>query len=170
MYDLIDTIRYLFDSLIYYRIISIIIDFVIVCHRYLSTYDKINFIYLALLHMLNLIVDIDDQYPRRVSQRASAALAKIKAKFNAVGLKERAKTCPFRKFFFASELKFFGQIIHQLLPRKVRSNNKTEMQFLIGGQILRFGLIEFSFITELKFGQYPTYDVLNKMSSSKRLM
>ena len=44
------------------------------------------------------------------------------------------------------------------------------MQFLIGGQILRFGLIEFAFITGLKFGQYPSHVVLTEMSSSKRLL
>ena len=44
------------------------------------------------------------------------------------------------------------------------------MQFLIGGQFFRFGLIEFAFITGLKFGQYPTHDVLTEMSSSKRLV
>ena len=35
---------------------------------------------------------------------------------------------------------------------------------------MRFGLIEFAFITGLKFGQYPTHDVLTEMSSSKRLL
>ena len=44
--------------------------------------------------MSNLILDIDDHYSRRVSQRESAALANIKAKFNAVGLKERQKPVP----------------------------------------------------------------------------
>ena len=99
------------------------------------------------------IFDIDDHYPGRVSQRATAAMARIKTKFNALGLSQRVTTCPFRQFFLALELKFSGQIIHQLLLRKVRSSNNIEMQFLIGGQILRFGLIEFAFITGLNFGQ-----------------
>ena len=88
--------------------------------------------------MLHLILDTNDRYLGRVYQTESAALAKIKAKFNAVGLRERTETCPFRQFFLASELKFSGQIIHKLLLRKVRSNNKIEMQFLIGSQILRW--------------------------------
>ena len=100
---------------------------------------------------------------------ASAALANIKAKFTAVGLKERVETCPFKQFFIASEIKSSRQIIHQLLLRKARSNDKAEMQFLIVSQNLRFDLIEFTFITGLKFDQYPTHTVLTEMSRSKRL-
>ena len=91
------------------------------------------------------------------------------AKFNAISLRERAETCPFRQFFLAPELKFSGQIIHKLLLKKVMSNNKIEMQFLIGGQILRFDLIEFAFITGLNIGQYPSHAELIEMSSNTRL-
>ena len=43
------------------------------------------------------------------------------------------------------------------------------MQFLIGGQVLRFGLIEFAFITGLNFGQYPSHVEVTEMNSSTRL-
>ena len=73
--------------------------------------------------MSHLILDNDDHYPGRdhylgrVSQRASAALANIKVKFNTVGLRERAETYPFRQFLLATKLKFSRQIIHQYLGR-----------------------------------------------------
>ena len=93
--------------------------------------------------MSHLILPTEDHYPRMVSQRAIATLANIKAKFNAIGLSEKVENCLFKQFSLAFERKFLGQIIHQLLLRKFRSSNNTEMQFLIGNQILRFGLIEF---------------------------
>ena len=111
----------------------------------------------------------EEHYFRRVSQKATAMMPKIKAKFNALGLSQKATTCPFRQFFLAPNLKFSGQIIHQLLLRKVKSSNKTEIEFLIGGQVLRFGLIEFALITRLNFGQYPGQVELTQMSSSTRL-
>ena len=40
------------------------------------------------------------------------------------------------------------------------------MQFLIGDQVLRFGLFEFALITGLNFGQYPSHVELTEMSSS----
>ena len=57
--------------------------------------------------MSYFILDIEDHYPRRVSQRATAVMTKIKAKFNAFGLSQKAATCPFRQFFLAPELKFW---------------------------------------------------------------
>ena len=49
------------------------------------------------------------------------------------------------------------------------SNNYSELQFLIYGQVLRFGLIEFRLIRGLNFGQYPSHVALTQMSSSTRL-
>ena len=108
-------------------------------------------------------------YSIRVSQRENVVTPKIKAKFNALGLSQRATTCPFRQFFLAPVLKFFGQLIHQLLLRKVRSSDNGEMKFLISGQILRFGLVEFTLIIGLNFGQYSSLAEITQMSSSTRL-
>ena len=116
-----------------------------------------------------LILVTDEHYPDRVLQRATVVMPKIKAKLNALGLSQRAATCPFRRFFLAPNLKFSGVLIHQLLLRKVRSSDNSEMQFLIGSQILRFGLVEFALITGLNFGQYPNPAQTTQMSSSIRL-
>ena len=77
--------------------------------------------------MSSLILAIEDHYLGRVSQRATTVMANIKAKFNALGLSQRVTICPFKQFFIAPDLKFSGQIIHQLLLRKVRSSNNNEM-------------------------------------------
>ena len=58
--------------------------------------------------MSSLILATEDHYPGRVSQSATAVMDKIKAKFNTLGLSQKATTCLFRQF----DLKFVGQIIH----------------------------------------------------------
>ena len=62
--------------------------------------------------MSNLIVATEEHYPRRVSQRATIVMPKIKAKFRALGLNERAANCPFKQFFRAPDVKFSGVLIH----------------------------------------------------------
>ena len=43
------------------------------------------------------------------------------------------------------------------------------MIFLIGGQVLRFGLLEFALIIGLNFGQYPNHAKITEISISRRL-
>ena len=96
--------------------------------------------------MFTLIIPTEEHYLGRVLQRATIVMYRIKAKFNAVDLSQKAATCPFRQFFLAPDVKFSGVLIHQLLLRKVTSND-NETKFLIGGEVLRFGLPEFAMIT-----------------------
>ena len=74
-----------------------------------------------------LILNTEVHYHGRVSQKATTAMAKIKAKFNALGLSQGAATCPFRQFFLTPKLKFSRQITYQLLLRKVTSSKNTKM-------------------------------------------
>ena len=129
----------------------------------------IFFLY-ALLQMSRLIVAIEEHYLRRVSQRATTIMPKIKAKFEALGLNERAINCPFKQFFLVPDVKFSRVLIHQLLLRKVKSKESNEMHFLIGGKVLRFGLLEFALMTGLNFGQYPNLAKIIEMSISRRLV
>ena len=105
----------------------------------------------------------------RVSQRATVVMPKIKLKFNAVGLSQRVASCPFRQFFLAPDVKLSGILLHQLLLRKITSNDNNEMKFLSGEQVLRFGLLVFALIIGLNFDQYPNLVEITKMSSSGRL-
>ena len=82
--------------------------------------------------MSTLIVAIEEHYPGRVSQRTTTVMPKIKEKFHALGLNERAANCPFKQFFFAPNVKFSRIFIHQLLLRKIKSKESNEMNFLIG--------------------------------------
>ena len=58
--------------------------------------------------MSRLIVPIEEQYPGSVSQRETTVMPKIKAKFHALGLNERAANCPFQQFFIEPDEKFSG--------------------------------------------------------------
>ena len=43
------------------------------------------------------------------------------------------------------------------------------MQFLVGGQVLRFDLVKFALITRINFDQYPGPVEITQMSSNRRL-
>ncbi|PON78035.1 Ulp1 protease family, C-terminal catalytic domain containing protein [Parasponia andersonii] len=61
-------------------------------------------------------------------------------------------------------------LIHQLLLRKVKSQNPAELQFFIGDSNLRFGFGEFALITVLNFAKDLDIMKYKSMSSSMRLM
>ncbi|PON36494.1 hypothetical protein PanWU01x14_328030 [Parasponia andersonii] len=62
-----------------------------------------------------------------------------------------------------------GVLIHQLLLRKVKSKNPTELQFFIWDSNLRFKLGEFALITALNFDKDLDVVKYKSMSSSMRL-
>ncbi|PON62407.1 Ulp1 protease family, C-terminal catalytic domain containing protein [Parasponia andersonii] len=96
-------------------------------------------------------------------------MSKIKERFEKYDLLERAKQCPFKQFFLAPPMQASGVLIHQLLLRKVKSQNPTELQFFIGDSNLRFGLGEFALITALNFAKDLDIVKYKSMSSSMRL-
>ncbi|PON72482.1 hypothetical protein PanWU01x14_065170 [Parasponia andersonii] len=62
-----------------------------------------------------------------------------------------------------------GVLIHQLLLRKVKSQNPAELKFFIGDSNLRFGLGKFALITALNFAKDLDVVKYKSMSSSMRL-
>ena len=68
------------------------------------------------------------------------------------------------------DVKFSGVLINQLLLRKVKSKENNEMNFLIGGKVLRFRLLEFALIIRLNFGEYPNSIKIIEMTISRRLV
>ena len=120
----------------------------------------------GLLQMSRLTVPIEEQYLRKVSQRTTTVMPKIKAKFHALGLSERVANCPFKQFFLAPDINFSKVLIHQLLLRKVKSKKRNKMHFLVGRKFLRFRLLKFALITRLNFGQYPNRAKITEMSTS----
>ena len=74
--------------------------------------------------MPKLLVPFSDHFPGRVTYRGSSTLNHIKTRFLELGLLERAKESPFKQFFLASEFNFSGVLVHQLLLRKIASNNE----------------------------------------------
>ncbi|PON88502.1 hypothetical protein TorRG33x02_157160 [Trema orientale] len=98
-------------------------------------------------------------------------MSKIKERFQALDLMERAKKCPFKPFFKAPLLQFSGVLIHQLRLRKVESlDDMRKIHFDISGKRIRFGLCEFALITGLNFGKYPDEAKLKTMSGIRRLV
>ena len=90
----------------------------------------------------------------------------IKDKFKEQQILARAKAYPFKHFFEAPSLWFFGVIIHHLLLRKTKLGNKNKIHFEISRRFIKFRIGEFTLITWLNFGPYPDKEV----SHSTRLI
>ena len=112
--------------------------------------------------MAKLIVPVADHYPALVTYRGPAILKMIIAKFQETKENEDAESTLFDrachtcfKHFFAGQLvKFSGQLIHQLLLRKIGSPKDDELQIQVGSnKVVRFRMEEFfSNWTQLPFG------------------
>ncbi|PON78353.1 hypothetical protein PanWU01x14_019910 [Parasponia andersonii] len=119
--------------------------------------------------MSKLLVPVGEHFPGRVTIKGTTVMSKMKERFEKYDLLERAKQCLFKQFFLAPPMQASGVLIHQLLLRKVKSQNPAELQFFIGDSNLRFGVGEFALITALNFTK--DLDIVNykSMSSSMRL-
>ena len=114
-------------------------------------------------------VFVERQFPGKVTYRSVSILSKIVDKFSEYNLLERAKASPFKQFFLAPTMKFSGLLIHQILLRKIPSED-YELRFLISGQTLRFGIGEFALITGLECGKGPNKTQYAEVTNSRRLL
>lgn len=112
------------------------------------------------------MVPIEDNYTGRETYKGGVVLLKIKEMFEKHNLMEMAKECPFKHFFTAPPLQFSKALIHQLLLRKIKSKNNDKIQFLIGGNQLRFEIGKFA---GLDCSALPSEAELKENSASQRL-
>ncbi|XP_062079592.1 uncharacterized protein LOC133784102 [Humulus lupulus] len=120
--------------------------------------------------MPKLLVPFSDHFLGRVTYRGSSTLNHIKTRFLELGLLERAKESPFKQFFLASEFNFSGVLVHQLLLRKIASNNEDEVHFFLGSKSCRFGMGKFALVTGLDFSAFPSPEELEGRNLSDRLI
>ncbi|XP_062086973.1 G-type lectin S-receptor-like serine/threonine-protein kinase At1g61550 [Humulus lupulus] len=120
--------------------------------------------------MPKLLVPFSDHFPGRVTYRGSSTLNHIKTGFLELGLLERAKESPFKQFFLALEFNFSGVLVHQLLLRKIASNNEDEVHFFLGSKSCRFGMGEFALVMGLDFSAFPSPEELEGRNLSDRLI
>ena len=120
--------------------------------------------------MSKLIIPVESHFPAKVSTRSGGVMTKIKEKFKELDILEKAENSPFGQFFKAPPMQSSGVIIHQLLLRKVATKKRDELQFMIGGKILRFGIGEFALITGLKCGPDPNEEKWAEIVKSRRLI
>ncbi|KAM6567398.1 hypothetical protein CsatA_026526 [Cannabis sativa] len=119
-----------------------------------------------------LILPLAEHFPGRITYRGNGYFASIKAKFEAFNLTERVKETPFGVFWNASDLKFSGVIVHQLLLRKkkVTEVKNDEVWFYVGKTEARFGRSEFGLITGLKMSGGPSTEDLSTLCESDRIL
>ena len=109
---------------------------------------------------MELLVKATEHFPAKINSTSSTAAVKcIKEKLTEAQLSLFRITC-FGKLLEMNDLKFSGQLVHNLLLRQIQSPVKSEMWFAVGGKTLRFSIQEFCLITGLECGPEPP--VLNK--------
>ncbi|XP_060968725.1 uncharacterized protein LOC115720433 [Cannabis sativa] len=119
-----------------------------------------------------LILPVSEHFLGRITYRGNGYFASIKAKFEAFNLTQKVKETPFGVFWNASDLKFSGVIVHQLLLRKkkVSEAKNDEVWFYVGKTEARFGRSEFGLITGLKMSGGPSSEELTAQCDSDRIL
>ena len=103
----------------------------------------------------DLLVKVSEHFPAKINSTSSIHAVKlIKEKLTEAQLSLFRTTC-FGKLLEMNDLKFFGQLVHQVLLRQVQSTNKSEMWFVVGGKRFRFSIQEFCLVTGLECGNDP---------------
>lgn len=89
--------------------------------------------------MYTYLLPVDEHFPAQVTYRGCGILALVKRKFGDLGILNRVENSPFRHFFNGSDrpLQFSGAIIHELLLRKIVTENKDEIHFGLGQKACR---------------------------------
>ncbi|XP_030506170.2 uncharacterized protein LOC115721066 [Cannabis sativa] len=115
---------------------------------------------------------IVEHFRGRITYRGNEYFTSIKAKFEAFDLTRKVKETPFGVFWNASELKFSGVIVHQLLLRKKKMSEakNDELWFYVGKTEARFGRSEFGLITGLKMSGGPSSEELTTQCDSDRIL
>ncbi|KAK0574579.1 hypothetical protein LWI29_025748 [Acer saccharum] len=104
---------------------------------------------------VELLVKAAEHFPAKINSTSSVAAVKcIKEKLTEAQLSLFRTTC-FGKLLEMNDLKFSGQLVHNLLLRQIQSPVKSEMWFAVGGNRLRFSIQEFCLITGLECGPEP---------------
>ena len=102
-----------------------------------------------------LLLNVAEHFPAKINSTSSMAAVKlIKEKLTEAQLSLFRSTC-FGKLLEMNDIKFSGQLVHHLLLRQVRSTNKSEMWFAVGGKTFRFSIQEFCLVTGLECCNYP---------------
>ncbi|KAK0606266.1 hypothetical protein LWI29_035871 [Acer saccharum] len=110
---------------------------------------------------VDLLLKVVEHFLAKINNTSSTVPIKlIKEKLTEAQLSFFRTTC-FGKLLKMNDLKFSGQLVHHLLLRQIRSPNKSEMWFVVGGKTFRFSIQEFCLITSLECGPDPP--VLRKM-------
>ncbi|XP_047309686.1 aspartic proteinase CDR1-like [Impatiens glandulifera] len=94
------------------------------------------------------------EFPSWISWKSALCLKKIVKKFEDMDLLERVYNTQFISLFTAPILQFSGTIVHHMLLRRVSSNSK-EINFMVNGHELIFGMKEYALVTGMYFGSFP---------------
>ncbi|XP_062106960.1 uncharacterized protein LOC133818226 isoform X2 [Humulus lupulus] len=117
-----------------------------------------------------LEIPMEDHYVGRMTYKGSGRLTKLKKRFEEHGLLGRVNESIFGPFFIAPPFSFSGALVHTLLLRKVKSLRGDEVHFLMGPNLCKFGVHDFSIITGMSCSCPPLAVDIEPHITSSRLV
>ncbi|CAA2959800.1 Hypothetical predicted protein [Olea europaea subsp. europaea] len=79
------------------------------------------------------------------------------------------RNSPFGYLAEVAEIQFSTQLIQQLVFRTIRTDKVNELWFNVQGNMMRFGLQEYTLVTGLRCGVFPEGDEFDRVLERRRL-
>ncbi|CAA2944832.1 transcription factor MYB44-like [Olea europaea subsp. europaea] len=83
--------------------------------------------------------------------------------------RDEFRNSPFRYLAEVAEIQFSAQLIQQLVFRTIRTDKVNELWFNVQGNMMRFGLQEYTLVTGLRCGVFPKGDEFDRVLERRRL-
>ncbi|CAA2933634.1 Hypothetical predicted protein [Olea europaea subsp. europaea] len=83
--------------------------------------------------------------------------------------RDEFRNSPFGYLAEVAEIQFSAQLIQQLVFRTIRTDKVNELWFNVQGNMMRFGLQEYTLVTGLRCGVFPKGDEFDRVLERRRL-
>ncbi|CAA2967025.1 Hypothetical predicted protein [Olea europaea subsp. europaea] len=83
--------------------------------------------------------------------------------------RDEFRNSPFGYLAEVAEIQFSAQLIQQLVFRTIRTDKVNKLWFKVQGNMMRFGLQEYTLVTGLRRGVFPEGDEFDRVLERRRL-
>ncbi|CAA2938469.1 Hypothetical predicted protein [Olea europaea subsp. europaea] len=104
-----------------------------------------------------------------ISQRSNLKYVKTVMDLFDDRLRDEFRNSPFGYLAEVAEIQFSAQLIQQLVFRTIRTDKVNELWFNVQGNMMRFGLQEYTLVMGLRYGVFPEGDEFDRVLERRRL-
>ncbi|CAA3027939.1 fasciclin-like arabinogalactan 2 [Olea europaea subsp. europaea] len=104
-----------------------------------------------------------------ISQRSNLKYVKTVMDLFDDRQRDEFRNSPFGYLAEVAEIQFSAQLIQQLVFRTIRTDKVNELWFNVQGNMMRFGLQEYTLVTGLRCGVFPEGDEFDRVLERRRL-